>query len=226
MNRCSTQGRCSGSFLDALWVLDPMRAGREARSLLRRVTEAMRRCGAASHLGRHEQSAQGRMNRHQATIKISLAILVLFALAPAAGDAAPLLSGYGGPGSGSQAILGSTLIGGSTGGGGGAATSSSSTEAGSEVARSSAGSSSSPRHARTHSGTHASSQRSGSSHGAATTPHEAVAAQTQRVAAADASAGGWQIVGLSGIDLFYVAMIVVFLAVAGFFTGRLAHRPE
>src|ERR1700736_6516079 len=37
---------------------------------------------------------------------------------PTTADAGPLLSGYGGPGQGNQAILGSTLLGGSAGGSG------------------------------------------------------------------------------------------------------------
>jgi hypothetical protein len=48
--------------------------------------------------------------------------VALLALVPAA-RAGSLLSGYGGPGQGSQALLGSTLIGGSGGGGGGGSSS-------------------------------------------------------------------------------------------------------
>ena len=43
--------------------------------------------------------------------------VALFAAVPAAAHAGPLLSGYGGPGQGNQAILGSTLLGGGSGGG-------------------------------------------------------------------------------------------------------------
>ncbi|HTA05044.1 MAG TPA: hypothetical protein VK774_01650 [Solirubrobacteraceae bacterium] len=157
-----------------------------------------------------------------------LAILAVFVFAPALGQAAPLLSGYGGPGSGSQAILGSTLIGGgggSTSGGGGAATPAGSAEAGGEPSRSSSGSSSGPRHAQTHSGAHSSPQRAGSSRSAAPATQETVATQTARVAT-DASAGGWQVGGLSGLDLFYVLMIAAFLVLAAVLTGRLARRPE
>jgi hypothetical protein len=170
------------------------------------------------------------MTRHQVTIEVLMATLALSLFAPAVGQAAPLLSGYGGPGSGSQAILGSTLVGGggdgSTGGGGGAATPpSSSAGAGGEVSPSSSGSSSNPRRAPTHSSTRSSSQSAGGSRGAAPAPQETVATQTAQVAA-NASAGGWQLAGLSGLDLFYVLMIVALLALAGFFTGRLARRPE
>jgi hypothetical protein len=53
-----------------------------------------------------------------------LAGLALFAIslsAPASATASSLLGGYGGPGAGSQVILGSTLLGGSGGTGGGGA---------------------------------------------------------------------------------------------------------
>jgi hypothetical protein len=46
------------------------------------------------------------------------ALLVTFAIASSAAPASPLLSGYGGPGQGSQAILGSALVNGGQGGGG------------------------------------------------------------------------------------------------------------
>ncbi|HEY2216340.1 MAG TPA: hypothetical protein VGH21_02525 [Solirubrobacteraceae bacterium] len=157
-----------------------------------------------------------------------MAILALFALAPSVGQAAPLLSGYGGPGSGSQAILGSTLIGGgggTAGGGGGAASGSSAVQAGGELGRASSTSGSGARHAPTHRGGQTSSPKQAGSHGAATTPQGAAAAQRGRLAA-DASAGSWQVAGLSGLDLVYVLIVVALLALAGFFTGRLARRPE
>ena len=56
-------------------------------------------------------------------------LAALVAVAPAAASANSLLSGYGGPGAGNQAILGSALIGGggSAGGGGSSGSSGSST---------------------------------------------------------------------------------------------------
>ncbi len=48
-------------------------------------------------------------------LALATALLVLAPTTAFAGS--PLLSGYGGPGAGEQAILGSTLIGGSRGGG-------------------------------------------------------------------------------------------------------------
>ncbi|HEY7960595.1 MAG TPA: hypothetical protein VID29_01625 [Solirubrobacteraceae bacterium] len=49
---------------------------------------------------------------------LALSLLVAGALLPADATAGSLLSGYGGPGSGAQAILGSTLVGGAGSGGG------------------------------------------------------------------------------------------------------------
>ena len=61
------------------------------------------------------------MARHAlTTIAALMALAFCCALAPAADASSTLLSGYGGPGQGNQAILGSTLI----GGGGGSSSSS------------------------------------------------------------------------------------------------------
>ena len=62
------------------------------------------------------------MSRHRLTTIVALSVLAACcASTPAAGASSTLLSGYGGPGQGNQAILGSTLIGGggSSGGSGG-----------------------------------------------------------------------------------------------------------
>jgi hypothetical protein len=61
------------------------------------------------------------MKNHRTTAPIIALLATLAAAAPAAASASPLLSGYGGPGVGNQAILGSALLngGGSTGGGSG-----------------------------------------------------------------------------------------------------------
>ena len=62
------------------------------------------------------------MNTHRKIIPIAALAMAFAAVAPASAPASPLLSGYGGPGQGTQAILGSTLLNGPSGGGGGAAT--------------------------------------------------------------------------------------------------------
>ncbi len=55
-------------------------------------------------------------------IAVLAGVLALFSTAAESARANSLLSGYGGPGQGEQAILGSTLIGGGSGGGAGSAT--------------------------------------------------------------------------------------------------------
>src|ERR1700690_4279436 len=59
------------------------------------------------------------MRGHRRTITAIVALLSMLALVPAAALAGPLLSGYGGPGQGNQAILGAGLGGGRGGDGGG-----------------------------------------------------------------------------------------------------------
>ncbi len=66
---------------------------------------------------RSQEGWQGRMtiNRRATTATASLVLLVFSSTAVASAEVGPILSGYGGPGSGSQVILGATLIGGSGG---------------------------------------------------------------------------------------------------------------
>jgi hypothetical protein len=59
------------------------------------------------------------MKSRRKIIPITALAVTLSALAPASAPASSLLSGYGGPGQGTQAILGSTLLNGPSGGGGG-----------------------------------------------------------------------------------------------------------
>jgi hypothetical protein len=61
---------------------------------------------------------QGSMKTDRNIVRTAgLLAVALFAAAPVTAHAGPLLSGYGGPGQGNQAILGSTLLGGGSGGG-------------------------------------------------------------------------------------------------------------
>jgi hypothetical protein len=60
------------------------------------------------------------MNRHRKIIFIGGVLAALMAVSPTLASASSLLSGYGGPGQGNQAILGSALLNGPRGGGGSA----------------------------------------------------------------------------------------------------------
>jgi hypothetical protein len=62
------------------------------------------------------------MKRHASLTAVLLSVLVLPGAALAAGDD-PLLSGYGGPGSGDQAVLGGGVVGGGGSGGSGSSSS-------------------------------------------------------------------------------------------------------
>lgn len=66
-----------------------------------------------------KKGTQGReMNRKIRIASVSVLIVGLSVVSPSAALANPLLSGYGGPGAGEQALIGSTLLGGPHGGGG------------------------------------------------------------------------------------------------------------
>jgi len=52
------------------------------------------------------------MNRHRNIISSAGLLAAIMVATPVAAHASPLLSGYGGPGQGSQLILGSSLLGG------------------------------------------------------------------------------------------------------------------
>ena len=69
------------------------------------------------------------ISRQRLGVAAAAMTLAAAALAPASATAGSLLSGYGGPGEGNQAILGSALLGGPSGGGGGGAESGSSATA-------------------------------------------------------------------------------------------------
>lgn len=159
------------------------------------------------------------MTRHRAIITAGITTLAL-ALWPAAADAGSLLSGYGGPGQGSQAILGATLLNGPKGGAGG---SSSGTVAGSTPAGppSTGGG-----------GKQGTSGAGGASRGAGgasrkrdnptSTPSQQPGPTLPPVVRAS---DGTRILGLSGTDLLYVLIAVIALALTAAAT-RLLSGPS
>jgi hypothetical protein len=167
---------------------------------------------------------------HRSTIRavgLSLtAALALALAAPLAAQAGPLLSGYGGPGQGNQAILGSTLIGGPGGGSGGSggssgsgrpseAAASGSSSAGSTVSTSagaSAGASSSQR--RAHGGSHAGA--------GATAPAQPIRGELGRRSYHGLERAGSSALDLSAAEVVYIVLAAAALAVVGVLTRRLA----
>jgi hypothetical protein len=166
---------------------------------------------------------------------ISLTV-VSFALPPSAlAGSGPLLGGYGGPGDGNQAILGSALVGGAGGNGssgssGGSLGSSGSSlegvagagaQAGGSQGNASAGSSA---HAAIHgevgrSGHRASGARSGGGKTSSGAP-PTYSASSDRTNLQSASAAS-DTLGLSGTDIAYMLLVLCVLTFTGVLTRRL-----
>jgi hypothetical protein len=139
------------------------------------------------------------------------ALLALAAAMPAAAQAGPLLSGYGGPGQGSQVILGSTLLGGPGGSGssgaGGGSSSSEAAGAPSAVVGAAPG-----RHAR-------GGPTIGNASGAAKAQSGALAGAYP---ASEVTAGTGSGLGLSGADIAYIAVAAAALVLTGALTKAMA----
>jgi serine/threonine-protein kinase/endoribonuclease IRE1 len=162
-------------------------------------------------------------------------LALLAFLMPASAMAGSLLSGYGGPGEGNQAILGSALVNGGGGGGGragggggsGGGTSTGAGQSATVVAQSSAAHASGSPTAR-HAGAHparANAPRSaarviGTSAGIQLHPASARGGASQ-----PASSSGS--LGLTGADFLYILLAVAALVLTGVLTKRMArHHGE
>jgi hypothetical protein len=151
------------------------------------------------------------------TIAALMALAFCCALAPAADASSTLLSGYGGPGQGNQAILGSTLI----GGGGGSSSSSGGGAAPQVVTIEASASPSSGTGAEAGTGAAGRKTSGGKGHGHSA-PRSASAGApaggqpaTRQVVLASSSAPA---LGLSGGDWGYVVLALLVLAMTAFAT--------
>lgn len=161
------------------------------------------------------------MKKHRVITTVALLALIL----PATANGGSLLSGYGGPGQGNQAILGATVIGGASGGSGGGSSGGGGSGSGTE---SSSGATSNPSLALKSSGngvTRTSSkakipngQASGSSAGAYQAP--------STLSANEAASVGTPALGISGTDLVYIVLAFAALLLTAAITGRLVRRPR
>lgn len=180
------------------------------------------------------------MRSHRTTIFIAALCAAVMAASPTSALASSLLSGYGGPGQGSQAILGSAVVNGPRGGGGASGSGGESSGSGSLASESSpsqtrgeattGGGSGGASGSGGGSGSQASrgSSRSGrgapghgSSHAPAPQPTASTASfypASERVPAGVSSGT----LGLSGLDLAFVLIGFAALAFVGVLTGRLA----
>lgn len=164
--------------------------------------------------------------------RVTFATLALAVAAPAGAQASSLLSGYGGPGTGSQAILGAALIGGGSsgggssgggsGGGGGEGTSSTPGPlAGGSSNAGGAGASAGPSGA-----SHTPSHRGAAGTHAAASPAVRPAYTAVLPAASTESKVGVPVLGVSGTDLALVFGGVALLVGVAVLTRRLAHEPR
>jgi hypothetical protein len=162
--------------------------------------------------------------RRRRIITPTIALVILSAALPAPAVGGSLLSGYGGPGQGNQAILGSSLLGGggsnnggggSASGGGSAGTGVSSTVGARNVltpaVRRGKGSTASRRSSRATGRGEQGSARAGG-----------VSSQLYPASARGAAAGGSETLGISGEDLMYVLLALCGLIFTGLLTRRMA----
>lgn len=174
------------------------------------------------------------MCRNRLTTTVALFALGSFCvLAPGASASSTLLSGYGGPGEGNQAILGSTLVGGSggghsgSGGGGSAGTGSSAPQAASIEAAPASRPTPRPSGARHGSGASGkrSQHRPATANPRATGPAASSETST-RVALRPVSAPA---LGLSGTDIAYVVLaflVLMLTAVVTVLLTRGERQPQ
>lgn len=169
------------------------------------------------------------MNSHRGLITTAAAILVGLSAVPSAG-ASSLLSGYGGPGQGSQAILGSALVntpgggsgGSSSGGGAGGGTGGGGSIAAPGSASGTSGGGTPHTSAAAPSGSRAAgaptSGRSSVGGGAA---HRLPAVSFAHEPAADTAP-----LGISGADLVYILLVLGGLMLTAVMTRRVAGGPR
>jgi hypothetical protein len=162
---------------------------------------------------------QGSMKTHRKIIPIVALALLLPAFAPASAPASSILSGYGGPGQGTQAILGSTLLNGPSGGGGpqGGVSSAALAAAGQPRpvgAVGSGGGSVLPTHAGK--GASRSARQTSGSHARATER------PAPRLAVTRASTGGSGVLGLSNTAFLVILLALGALVFTGLLTRGLA----
>jgi hypothetical protein len=187
--------------------------------------------------GRRRESRQGSM-RSRRTITLTTACLLTLSLSaalPAAAPAGSLLSGYGGPGQGSQEIIGASLVnGGNRGGGpsGGGSSGGSAGAVGSPTAATTGiATGTSPaaaRSLRSRPGKRAAraarrAQRSNGQVGSVAGSTKTYPALSP-AAAVQAVPGGSSALGLSSRSLLYIALALVALILTAVFT-RLLVRP-
>ena len=166
------------------------------------------------------------MNRHRNIISSAGLLAAIMVATPVAAHASPLLSGYGGPGQGSQMILGSSLLGGPGGGGGQAAAAGEASTVATNGGATNSGLGSAPV-----------GSTSGSSASVVRAAHGTVIRQRSSSSGATAGTSGGTsgsypalarqaappALGVSQDDLLYILLALAMLAFAGALTRRLTY---
>src|ERR1035441_10145913 len=150
------------------------------------------------------------MTSHRATLLTLASLAVISTAMPSSASASPLLGGYGGPGEGNQAILGSALLNGPRGGGG--------TGAGPAGAPGSAASLSV---GSTSSGVPAGGKQAPGTVGHTSSGSSSPYPVSERGRAAQLAVANYGTLGLSGADLMYVLLALCALAFTAVLTRRL-----
>jgi hypothetical protein len=167
----------------------------------------------------------GKIVRQRIILAAAVVAPLAFAQAAPASASSTLLSGYGGPGQGNQAILGSTLIGGGGGGngaGGGAGAGSSSASSSSSSSPSSIALPQTAARPAQRAAAHRHHAKPSASGNASKTITPAYVPATP---ASDRAAGG-KTLGLTGDDLLYIVLAFGALALTALLTVRLARRAS
>jgi hypothetical protein len=162
------------------------------------------------------------------TITATLVVAALCALAPAA-QANSLLSGYGGPGQGSQVILGATLVGGGGGASGSGSGGGTSAGGGGGSSQGPAGASTGAAEGSSGGSSHAptgSRHAAGGAGGGHASSSDARAYSSAALLAAHEPAADSSPFGLSGTDLLFILLVLGGLVLTGVLTRRVAGRPQ
>ena len=174
---------------------------------------------------------QGRMKRHRVITTAALLAAGLLAVIVPVANAGSLLSGYGGPGQGNQAILGTTLIGGGSSGGGsagGGSGSSGTTAGGGSIAIAEGARGSGHAGAAAQRSTGRAGSRTGAAggtRGAGGAPRRSSSVAVTTLGLSPAASVGAPPLGISGAVLVYILLAAAALVLTGALTGRLARRP-
>jgi hypothetical protein len=149
------------------------------------------------------------------------------AVLPAVATAGSLLSGYGGPGQGNQAILGSALLNGPSSGGGGGGSTGAGGSAGAETLSGTSNPVTSSRPQGPPARHHSTSSRPSSGTGSlGVTSPGGSGAYPLSTGLARAVSGDSRTLGLSGADLLYILLALAALALTGLATRQLMRGHE